>query len=52
VRGSIHDQFGALCELEEMIEDDVMTYFGVICGLEQMVKYDIMKNFKCYVDWK
>jgi hypothetical protein len=25
VTGSFHDQFGELCELEQMIEDDVVT---------------------------
>jgi hypothetical protein len=25
VTGSFHDQFEVLCELEQMIEDDVMT---------------------------
>jgi hypothetical protein len=25
VTGSFHDQFQKICELEEMIEDDVMT---------------------------
>jgi hypothetical protein len=31
-----HDKFEVKCRLEQMIEDDVMTYFEVFCGLEQM----------------
>jgi hypothetical protein len=30
VRGSFHDQFEELCELKQMIKDDVMTKFEVI----------------------
>jgi hypothetical protein len=32
-----HDQFEVQCELEQMIEDDVMTKYEEICGLEEMI---------------
>jgi hypothetical protein len=32
-----HVQFDVPCEIEQMIEDDVMTQFEVICEFEQMI---------------
>jgi hypothetical protein len=31
-----HDQFEVLCELKQMIEDDVMTKYILVCVLEGM----------------
>jgi hypothetical protein len=50
--GNFHDQFEVLCGLEEMIDDDVMTWFDVICGLEEMIYNVVMTKLKVYVDWK
>jgi hypothetical protein len=36
VIGIFHDQFEVICELEQMIEDDVMTKFDVLWELEQI----------------
>jgi hypothetical protein len=33
---NLHDKFGLLCGLEQMIKNDVMTNFDVLCELEQM----------------
>jgi hypothetical protein len=34
-----HDQFEVLCEIEQMIEDDVMTQFEMKSEFEQII-YD------------
>jgi hypothetical protein len=38
VAWSFHDKFEVLCELEQMIEGDIMTSFEVHYGLEQILK--------------
>jgi hypothetical protein len=38
VTGSFYDKFEVLCELEQMLEDEVITKFEVLCGLQKIVK--------------
>jgi hypothetical protein len=48
VTGIFHDQYEVLCEVEQMIMDDVLTKFEVICGPEPMIykvfltKYEVI----------
>jgi hypothetical protein len=36
--GNFHEQFEVICELEQMIGDDVLTKYELLCGLEQILK--------------
>jgi hypothetical protein len=36
VTGSIHVKFEVICGLEQMLEDDILTYFEMLLGLEQI----------------
>jgi hypothetical protein len=46
VTGRFHDQFEVIFELEQMIEDAVMTNYKVLCGFERMLQEDFTTNVK------